>query len=168
MNPVFVVAGIIAIAGALGVLLAKHPVHQVVATLANFIGLAALYLSLSSEFMAVIQLIIYGGAVLILFLFVIALLTARRDPVERDEDQLPGQKVAGYAVGGAVLLMLALVGAMRSISPGEVAAIEPDFGSVARFGYELLTTHLLPFELLAFILMVAVVGVVILVGRQKA
>ncbi len=164
---VFVIAGLIALAGALGVVVARYPVHQVLATVLNFIGLAVLYLSLSAEFMAVIQLIVYGGAVMILFLFVIALLTARKDPIERDQSLVSPHRIAGYAVGGAVLLMLALVGLVGKAS-GSFASISESFGSVKNFGAELLTVHVLPFELTAFILMVAVIGVVILVGRQKA
>lgn len=169
MNLLFILAGLLAIAGAIGVILAKQPVHQVLATILNFIGLAALYLSLQGEFMAVIQLIVYGGAVMILFLFVIALLTARKDPMERDQGKLPGQKAAGYAVGGAVLLMLAIAGFTGMDATKTVAEVDPNvYGSVKQFGEVLLTVHVLPFELTAFILMVAVIGVVILVGRQKA
>jgi len=164
---VFVVAGLMALAGALGVILARYPVHQVVATVLNFIGLAVLYLSLSAEFMAVIQMIVYGGAVMILFLFVIALLTARKDPMERDQNLLSPQRLVGYALGGAMLLMLALVGLVGKGS-GSFAKVAESFGGVGPFGLELLTVHVLPFELTAFILMVAVIGVVILVGRQKA
>jgi NADH-quinone oxidoreductase subunit J len=166
--PLFIIAGLIAISGAIGVILAKQPVHQVLATVLNFIGLAALYLSLSAEFMAVIQMIVYGGAVMILFLFVIALLTARKDPMEREEGRLPGQTVAGYALGGGVLLMLVMIGLVGKGANAAVANIDIAFGSVKSFGHELLVVQVLPFELTAFVLMVAVIGVVILVGRQKA
>lgn len=164
---IFILAGLMAIAGAVGVILARQPVHQVLATVFTFIGLAVLYLSLSAEFMAVIQMIVYGGAVMILFLFVITLLTVRKDPVEPDQGQLTPHRVAGYATGGAILLMLSLVG-LVGLKSDTLAKIADDFGSVKAFGHELLTVQVLPFELTAFILMVAVVGVVILVGRHKA
>ena len=164
----FIGAGLMCIAGALGVILAKQPVHQVLATVFNFIGLAVLFLSLSAEFMAVIQMIVYGGAVMILFLFVIALLTAKKDPMERDAGKLNGQLAAGWSVGGAVACMLAVVGLVGKV-PGTMPAVDFEkFGTVYAFGHELLTTHVLAFELTAFVLMVAVIGVVILVGRQKA
>lgn len=167
MSLLFIVAGLLSITGALGVILAKQPVHQVLATILNFIGLAVLYLSLDGEFMAVIQMIVYGGAVMVLFLFVIALLTARKDPMEREESKLSGQRIAGFSIGGAILLMLALVGIIGKESGGWAASLPEGFGSVGNFGMDLLTTHVLPFELLAFILMVAVIGTVILVGRQQ-
>lgn len=165
----FIVAGLMCIAGALGVILAKQPVHQVLSTVFNFIGLAALYLSLSAEFMAVIQMIVYGGAVMILFLFVIALLTARKDPMERDAGKLTGQYVAGWAMGGAIALMLAVVALVGKAADKPLADVKFDqFGTVYEFGKQLLTTNVLAFELTAFVLMAAVIGVVILVGRQKA
>lgn len=165
----FIAAGLMCIAGALGVILAKQPVHQVLATVFNFVGLAALYVSLSAEFMAVIQMIVYGGAVMILFLFVIALITTRKDPMERDAGQLNGQWVTGWSVGGAVGLMLAVVGLVGKGADKPLANVDfAKFGTVADFGAALLKTHVLAFELTAFVLMVAVIGVVILVGRQKA
>lgn len=167
MSPLFFIAGLISIAGALGVLLARQPVHQVLATVVNFIGLAILFLSLHAEFMAVVQIIIYGGAVMVLFLFVISLLSARKELTERRESLLKGQKVAGAATGGAVLLMLALVG-LFGYQAGDFPPVAESFGNVKAVGYEVLTTHLFPFEVIAFILMVAVIGVVILVGRQRA
>ncbi len=171
MTLLFLIAGLLCIAGALGVVLAKQPVHQVLSTVLNFIGLAVLYLTLDGEFMGVIQIIVYGGAVMVLFLFVISLLSARKDPIERDQGQLKGQAVAGYSIGGAVLLMLALVGLFGKETGADVAASLPEgYGQIGLFGTELFTRmpNLLPFEIMAFILMVAVIGVVLLVGRQKA
>lgn len=167
MIALFIIAGLLAITGALGVVLAKQPVHQVLATVLNFIGLAVLYLSLTAEFLAVMQIIIYGGAVMVLFLFVISLLTVGKAPIEPDGGKLSGQQVAGWSIGGGILLMLAVVGIVGTQAT-EVATVDVNsFGGVKHFGMELLTTHLLPFELTAFVLMVAVIGVVILVGRHE-
>lgn len=168
MNLLFIIAGLMAIAGIVGVIFARQAVHQVLATVLNFLGLAALYLSLQSEFLAVIQLIVYGGAVMILFLFVIALLSARKNPVEKDAGKLTLPAILGFSFGGALLLMLAIVGLFGKEGARGFGQVAADFGSTQQFGYQLLTTFVLPFELLAFILMVAVIGVVILVGRQKA
>ncbi|NLG70086.1 MAG: NADH-quinone oxidoreductase subunit J, partial [Firmicutes bacterium] len=88
MTLLFVAASAVAIAGALGVVAARTPVHGVLAMLANFAGLSALFLSLQAEFMAVAQIIVYAGAVMVLFLFVISLLSARNRPTEGPEDRL--------------------------------------------------------------------------------
>jgi NADH-quinone oxidoreductase subunit J len=167
MTTLFVVAGLMAVAGVLGVIFAEKPVHQVLSTVFAFFGLAALYLSLESEFLAVIQMIVYGGAVMILFLFVIALLSATQEPVEKTRAERAPLLALGFALGGAILVMLAIAGMARKIDVTQLAQLPAGFGTVKAFGAELLTTNLLPFELLAFILMVAVIGVVILVGRQK-
>lgn len=157
-----------AVAGAIGVVAARTPVHGVLALVANLLGLAALYLSLDAEFMAWIQIIVYAGAIMILFVFVIALLTATKDPVERAKGKLEGQRELGLvaAVGGAVLLVATALGA--SPAAGGVQRLAEGFGTAAYFGRELLTTHVFSFELTAFVLMVAVVGVVILVGRRQS
>lgn len=161
----FILCAVVAVAGAVGVVVAKRPVHSVLALVLNFIGLAVLYLGLEAEFMAVIQLIIYAGAIMVLFLFVIALLTARKDPVERSVDRLKGQTAAALALGGGVL---ALLGAAGYTAMERGSGVEAGFGSVKAFGMELVTTHVMAFELTAFVLMVAVVGVIILVGRKTA
>ncbi|MFZ5817226.1 MAG: NADH-quinone oxidoreductase subunit J [Bacillota bacterium] len=168
MNALFIIAGLMAIGGIIGVILARQPVHQVLATVFNFLGLAALYLSLQSEFLAVIQLIVYGGAVMILFLFVIALLSARKDPVEKDAGKLTPTTILGFSFGGALVLLLGIVGLFGQEGARGFGAAPDGFGTTKTFGYQLLTSHVFAFELLAFILMVAVIGVVILVGRQKA
>ncbi len=167
MSVLFIIAGLLALAGGLGVVLAKTPVHQVLSMILTFIGMAALYLSLTAEFLAVMQIIVYGGAIMVLFLFVITLLTVGTQAIEHDHGKLSGQSLAGWSVGGAILLMLAIVGLVGTKSPA-VANIDANvFGGVKHFGHELLTTHMLPFELTAFVLMVAVIGVIILVGRHE-
>lgn len=170
----FWILGIVLVASAIFVITAKKPVYSVVGLLLHFAVLAIFYFSLSAEFLAVIQLIVYSGAILILFLFVIALLSSGVAPFSMGIDRLPRAGVPALLFAGAALIAL-LYGVSRapalavpSVSPsgsvlGPVGA--PDvFGSVADFGRALFTTNLLPFEITAFILMVAVIGVVLLAG----
>lgn len=165
MSLLFIIAAFVAVAGAAGVVLAKSPVHSVLALVLNFIALAVLYLSLQAEFMAVIQLIIYAGAVMVLFLFVIALLTARKELPASPQTWLKNQEVLGSALG---LGLMAVLGAVALAGGGAAAEVPADFGSVVAFGQSLLTTNVFVFELTAFVLLVAVIGVVILVGRREA
>lgn len=164
MSIALIVAGALAIAGALGVVLSRTPVHSVVALIANFLGLAGVYLSLQAEFLAVAQVIVYAGAVMILFLFVIALLTVKREPLERPTARTAGRLPLKLAAAGAlaVLVMLAIVWT----DPGSSVTVASDFGSVRAMGETLLVTHVFPFEIAAVVLLVAVVGVVVLVGRR--
>lgn len=163
----FALAAAVAVLGALGVIIARTPVHSVLAMILNLIGLSLLYLTLHAEFMAVVQLIIYAGAIMVLFLFVIGLLTARKDPVERQgAGTLKGQRTAALVLGAGVAVLLGAAGLLFRGAAG--AAPAAGFGTVKQFGELLLTVHVLPFELTAFVLMVAVIGVVILVGRKLA
>ncbi len=167
MTAVFWIAGIVAVLGAIGVVAARTPVHNVLALMVNFVALAVLYLSLSAEFLAVIQVIIYAGAILILFLFVIALLSVSKMAKEQAPSRLVAQKELGIAAGVVVGLLLT-VSIVRNGIFGTNVTLQDGFGTAATFGRELLTTHVFPFELTAFVLMVAVVGVVVLVGRRDS
>jgi NADH-quinone oxidoreductase subunit J len=122
-------------------------------------------LTLSAEFLAMVQIIIYAGAILVLFLFVIALLTVGNEPVEGSAGKLPEQ--AGQAVV-AGLVALGLIGwGVRADWAAPAAKPPPDLGTVASFGVQLLTTHVFAFEATALVLLVAIVGVVMMAGRKE-
>jgi NADH-quinone oxidoreductase subunit J len=137
---------------------AKKPVYSVVGLLGNFVVLAILYLTLNAEFLAVIQIVVYSGAILILFLFVIALLSSGVKP---------------FDIGPDRALCIVVFTVVRSAVPGSPNAPEgvtgnaDAFGSVGDFGVALFTKNLLPFEVTALLLMVAVIGVVLLAGDEK-
>jgi len=168
----FWILAVLMLGSAMWCITAKKPVYSVVALLLNFAALAAAYLTLNAEFLAVIQLIVYSGAILILFLFVIALLSSGVAPFSQGPDRLP--RIAYPAVAlvvialGALTFVLARVSvATPAVPPGEVlgpAGTADVFGSVGDFGTALFTTYLLPFEITALILMVAVIGVILLAG----
>jgi NADH-quinone oxidoreductase subunit J len=151
---------------------AKKPVYSVVGLLMNFVALATMYLTLNAEFLAVIQIVIYSGAILVLFLFVIALLSSGVAPFNVGPDRLPRARwpalalvlvTLGLLVFGLSRAPVAMAPAPATSPPGPPGA-PGVFGSVADFGASLFTTNLLPFEVTAFILMVAVIGVVLLAG----
>lgn len=164
MSLALVIAGALTIGGALGVVVSRAPVHSVIALIVNFIGLAGLYLSLNAEFLAVVQVIVYAGAVMILFLFVIALLTVQREPANVGKQGLVGQ-LPIKVIGAALFAVLIMVTAIQFDS-GAAAQVADDFGTVRALGNELFITHVFPFEIAALVLMVALVGVVVLVGRR--
>jgi NADH-quinone oxidoreductase subunit J len=160
------------VASAIFVITAKKPVYSVIGLLANFAALAIMYLTLSAEFLAVIQIIVYSGAILILFVFVIALLSSGVAPFTLGPDRIPAA-LGGGAIASLLALALivfgvgqvppAIVPAHASVITGPVGTAGT-FGSVADFGTALFTVYLLPFEITALILMVAVVAVVLLAG----
>ncbi len=165
----FWVLAAVLIASAVWTISAQKPVYSVVALLLNFATLAVFYLTLSAEFLAVIQIIVYSGAILILFVFVIALLSSGVGPFSVGPNRMPKIGIPAALVVAAALG--ALVYAVSSLPRAAVPATAPAgtagaFGSVADFGKALFTVQLLPFEVTALILMVAVIGVITLGGEQ--
>ncbi len=169
----FWVLAIALIATAVFTVTQRSPVHSVVGLLANFVVLATLYLTLNAEFIFVMQIIVYAGAILVLFVFVISLLSAGTGPFSEGPNRMPRALVpaALVALAGFGFLIYGLARGPLGILPPHVATSHPGevgqsgvFGSVADFGVALFSTHLLPFEITAFILMVAVIGVVVLAG----
>ena len=165
----FWVLGTIIILSSIWTVTAKSPVHSVVGLLANFAALAAMYLTLNAEFLAVIQIIVYSGAILILFVFVIALLSSGTKPFEPGPNRMPRALVPAMIFGliGFGAIVAAVAGTV--FAPATIAGATGEanvFGSVADFGTALFTRNLLPFEVTAFVLMVAIIGVVLLAGDE--
>jgi NADH-quinone oxidoreductase subunit J len=135
----------------------------------NFIALAGTYLTLQAEFLAVIQIVVYSGAILILFVFVIALLSSGTRQFDIGPDKMPRVVWPALLFGIVGAAGIAIAAVRSSPAPQAVAGQTGQagvFGSVADFGNALFLTNLLPFEVTAFILMVAVIGVVLLAGDE--
>lgn len=175
----FWILGAIVIVTAVWTVSASKPVYSVVALLINFAALAVLYVTLSAEFLAVIQIIVYSGAILVLFVFVIALLGSGVAPFSAGPNRarwlaVPAAIVVPVALGFVVYATAAAPPIVpRAVAAAHASPLGPVgvagvFGSVADFGKALFTVQLLPFEITALILMVAVIGVVLLAGDRLA
>lgn len=165
MIALFWICSLVLIVTAIAVIASRHPVHSVVALIVNFSALAVLFLTLQGEFLAMIQIIIYAGAILVLFLFVIALLTIGNQPIEQTRSRLSFQIVPSVVAGLAALVMLAI--GVRAASGSAYPPAPADFGFVGTFGSALLTTHLFAFEVTGFVLLIAVIAVVLMAGRKE-
>jgi NADH-quinone oxidoreductase subunit J len=165
MTTLFWICTVVLILTGIGTIASRHPVHSVIGLIVNFTALAVLFLTLSAEFLAMIQIIIYAGAILVLFLFVIALLTAGNEAIERTPSRLSFQAVPSLVAGFAALALLAF--GVHGAQPGTPASLPPDFGLVGNFGLALLTTHIFAFEVTGFVLLIAVIGVVVMAGRKE-
>jgi NADH-quinone oxidoreductase subunit J len=166
----FVVLSLLMIASAVFTVTAKKPVYSVVGLLANFIALAITYLTLHAEFLAVIQIVVYSGAILILFVFVIALLSSGTKPFEAGPNRMPRALYPALLFGLIGFAAIAVTVAKSAFAPVGITGATGDanvFGSVADFGTTLFTRNLLPFEVTAFVLMVAIIGVVLLAGDES-
>jgi NADH:ubiquinone oxidoreductase subunit 6 (subunit J) len=163
----FFIAAIGALAGAGGVVLVRNPFYSVLALVGHLISLAALFLLLRAEFIAAAQVVVYAGAVMVLYVFVVAYIGGGdapqvRAPVGR------GQKALAvlFAAAIAAELFVATLGtALRGVGHAG-APYQAGFGAPAQIGTLLLTRFLLPFEVASFLLLIAAVGAVALARRR--
>ena len=168
----FWVLAVVLIASAVFCITAVKPVYSVVGLLVNFIALAAMYLTLQAEFLAVMQIVVYSGAILILFVFVIALLSSGVRPFDVGPDKAPRIAIPAIVFAVLTLALIAVTAIHTSATPEHATGQQTGeagvgvFGSVANFGEALFQSNLLPFEITAFILMVAIVGVVLIAGDE--
>lgn len=159
---IFVPAAVLALAGGVGVITARQPVHSALALLVVLASLAVTYLLLAAQFIAALQVIIYAGAIVVLFLFVIMLLHAQSGEAARQK--LPHQRGAAF-VFAALYLAVLLVATLGAAGPlGPLAA---GFGTAQMVGESLFVTYLLQFELASIILLVGIVAAVVL-GRRES
>ena len=144
----------------------RNPVHSVLLMLVLFVHIAGLYLFLNAEFLAAVQIIVYAGAILVLFLFVIMLLNLKtEEKVRKFQSQWP----IGAGIGA--ILVIFLVSVLRKITvlapPGDytVERIQSE-GTMMTIGKVLYTQYLLPFEIASLVLLVAIIGAVVLAKRR--
>jgi NADH-quinone oxidoreductase subunit J len=153
---------ILLVATSLGVVIARSPVYAAMNLVAAFFFMAGIYVLLTAHLIAVMQVLVYAGAVMVLFLFVIMLISLG------DEHLFPARKSAMQYLGvlGAVALFLVLVSAIAKVATGPGRALEPSFGTVKAVGQVLFTDFLLPFEATSLLLLVAIVGAVV-VAKER-
>ncbi len=162
----FFLAGIGAIAGAIGVVAVRNPFYSVLALVCHLLSLAALFLLLRAEFVAAAQVVVYAGAVMVLYVFVVAYVGGQDEPLGARPGR--GLRVVA-AVFGATLfveLCVATLGSGLKAIDTDGAPLAPGFGSPQQIGELLLTRFLLPFEIASFLLLIAAVGAVVLARRR--
>jgi NADH-quinone oxidoreductase subunit J len=172
MEPaVFAVCAVIVMSGAFGVVLSRNPVHSALSLVATLFGVAVLFIVQDANFLAAVQVIVYAGAIVVLFLFVIMLLGVdRTDDIETEPlvAQRPLAIIAGIALAGGLIAVL--VGSTITGLRGSGAPLKPDTPDIEQIGRLLFTDYLFPFEVTSVLLVIAVVGAVLLararVGEQ--
>ena len=166
----FVVAAAIVLSGAIGVVVARNPVHSALMLVMTLFGIAVLFVLQRDDFLAAVQVIVYAGAIVVLFLFVIMFLG-----VDRDEniaaEPLWGQRplaVALVALGVTGVLLLGEVSKWTTGALSVAGSTDSSTSNVAQLGTSLYTTYLFPFEVTSALLVIAVVGAVALARRPPA
>ena len=165
---VFAVAAVAVIVGALGVVFSRNPVHAALMLVMTLFGIAVLFVEQQANFLAAVQVIVYGGAIVVLFLFVIMLLGVDKQEAI-DVEPLRGQRPAAIALALVGLLELLLLmrtdwttGA-KSVA-GKASGPGPDVEKLARL---LFTRYVLAFEMTSLLLVIAIVGAVVLARRPE-
>ena len=160
----FFIAAILAIASALGVVLLRNPFYAVLALASHLVSLAGLFLLLRAEFVAFAQVIVYAGAVMVLYVFVVAYVGGG--------ENLPSGAVLRilgplFGLALAIVLSIALLGSALKGIKGSGARYTLGFGTPSHIGTLLLTKYLFPFEAATILLLVAAVGAVVLARRRR-
>jgi NADH-quinone oxidoreductase subunit J len=169
---VFATAAVLILVGAVGVLAARNPVHSALCLIMTLFGVAVAFVAQSADFLAAVQVIVYAGAIVVLFLFVIMFLGVdRHDPV--GVEPLVGQRAfaaVGVAITTAGLIALMArahwVTGATAVSTNGVATTN-GAGNVKQLGTAVFTTYLFAFEATAALLVIAVVGAVLLARRER-
>ena len=157
----FWVLATLTVVGALSTILRRNLIGAVMSMVATFFGLASLYALLSAHFLAAIQVLVYAGAIMVLFVFVIMVLN------REEADPWPTQGIVGKALGAGALVYLAMRLGGMLLAPGAAIRSVPgdppgSYGTVAKLGEFFFTDFLFPFEAISILLVIAVIGAVVL------
>jgi len=159
---IFFVLAAVAIFGAISLIVQKHPIHSALSLILVMVALAGLYLLMGAEFVAAVQIIVYGGAIMVLFIFVIMLLNAG------EEERTNLSKLAMYAGVPLAVAMTGLIAAAIVGSNTAMPARAPEtLTSTRQLSTLLFQEFVYPFELTSFLILVAILGAIVLAQREN-
>jgi NADH-quinone oxidoreductase subunit J len=169
---VFVIAAIGCLAGAIGVVVARNPVHAALSLVGTLFSIAVLFVAQEANFLAAVQVVVYAGAIVVLFLFVIMLLGVDKAEDLEIEPLGGGQRIAAVAVGAITALLVVLLGVRASeVSSGldsQTAPLDGSGNDIVQLGRSLFTDYVFAFELTSVLLVIAVVGALVLARRSSS
>ena len=162
----FFITALFVFGGAIGVVALHNPFYNVLALVVHLFGLAGMFLLLRAEFVAFAQVIVYAGAVMVLYVFVVAYIGGQQELLRGGGAGVPPSVAVLFAGALLVELCIAVLGSSLQALDTEGAGYAPGFGSPGQIGELLLTQFLFPFELASILLLVAAVGAVVLARRR--
>jgi len=161
----FLVLALVAIISAVGMLVSRNAIYSALFLVVNFMSVALFFLLLNAPFIAVAQVSVYTGAIMVLFLFVIMLLGAERaGQIQAIRWQIPLAIILGIVLLAEAVYIIIY---QRGMLPSVTAQLPPDFGSPAQVGTSLFSSYLLPFEITSVLLLVGMVGAIVLTKKEK-
>jgi NADH-quinone oxidoreductase subunit J len=162
MNTAFYILSFLTVFFVLLMILQKNPVGSALSLVLSFFSLAGLYVLLEAHFVAAVQILVYAGAIMVLFIFVIMLLNLKND--ELVHDKLNFKRMTVFLIGMALFVFLAL--RFAKIPAGAFTELSPDFGTAKAVAKLMFTTYVVPFEVIGVLLLVGIVGAIVLGGRE--
>jgi len=166
LKVLFILFAISAVSGAVSIVLQRRPLYSVLSLVVTLISLAALYVTLQAQFIAAIQVIVYAGAIMVLFVFVIMLLNVK-------EDLTPDRhRLLRYLAAPVAILLIAevvtIVSSLNSVDGlSKIDSTTVAVGDTASIGHGLFSVYLLPFEVTSILILMALVGAVVLAQRDR-
>jgi NADH-quinone oxidoreductase subunit J len=158
----FWVLSVVAVLSALMVVISKNPVYSVLWLIITFFSISGHYILLNAQFLAIVNIIVYAGAIMVLFLFVIMLMNLTRDTEPQKNKWL---KLAGAVAGGSLLLVL--VAALRNTEKSMTQLGTGDIGLIKNLGRVLFNDYVVPFEISSILFLSAMVGAVVIGKREN-
>lgn len=160
----FIIFGLICVAGAINLLVQRHPINSALSLVVVMASLALIYLLLGAEFVAAIQVIVYAGAIMVLFVFVIMLLNAGAEERSRGSKTALILGVPGVIILASTVSWLLITGSGQL---GNVSIASSDFGETHAIARLLFRDFLLPFEVTSVLILIAIMGAVVL-GKKES
>ncbi len=159
---VFIILSVMAVGAALMMVSAKNPVHSVLWLIVVFFSISGHYVLLNAQFLAIVNIIVYAGAIMVLFLFVVMLmnLNVESEPMKNYRLQL-----AGVISGGSLLLVL--LSALMKVQSTPVQTNDGDVGLIKKLGMVLFNDYVVPFELSSILFLSAMIGAVVIAKKEK-
>ena len=158
----FWLLSVVALFGALMVITSKNPVYSVLWLIVTFFAISGHYILLNAQFLAIVNIIVYAGAIMVLFLFVIMLINLNK---ESEPARNRWVKMAGAVAGGCLLLVIVAALKNTEFNNRSAEVVSGDIGLIKNLGKELFTTFVVPFELSSILFLSAMVGSV-LMGKK--
>jgi len=152
-----------AIACALGVILSRNPINSVLFLILTFFSVSGHYILMNAQFLAIVNVIVYAGAIMVLFLFVIMLMNLNAD-VEPQKGHLV--QFAG-ALSGGVLFMVLLAAVKSAAAPVLISKVANEIGLIEKLGHVLFTDYVLPFEISSILFLSAMIGAIVIGKKEK-
>lgn len=154
---------VVALFSALMVITSKNPVYSVLWLIATFFAISGHYILLNAQFLAIVNVIVYAGAIMVLFLFVIMLMNLNKETEPQKNRWL---KLAGAVAGGCLLLVLVAALKDSDVKQQQALVNEGSIGLIKNLGKELFTTYVVPFEISSVLFLSAMVGAVV-IGKKE-